>query len=108
MLIMTPSPLLGEPKVMEAVLRNPEPAQYFSLMSSRELAADRVALEKAFVLIKSPPPRLRSGAFNLGDMIDAHLNKKDSIDKHLYLVPPNAVSGVAQRFEAEFDGRRKS
>ena len=82
----------AEREVLEAVLRNPEPGQYLSLISSRELAADRDALEKAFALIKSPPPRMRMSIFDFGYMINEHINKKDDIDKHLQLAPANTVS----------------
>ncbi|KAJ1530842.1 hypothetical protein ONE63_005687 [Megalurothrips usitatus] len=84
---------LTDSRVLEAVLRNPQPSQYWSLVSSREVDAERADLERAFRTIKSPPRR-RSDVFSLGDWIDANLNKKDDIEDHLRNVPVDTLSAV--------------
>lgn len=97
---------MSEAKVLEAVLRNPEPGQYLSLVSARELGADRAALEKAFTLIKSPKAR---AFMSLGDFINANLNRKDGIEERLNAVPLgtlSAVLGSARRELAASGGER--
>lgn len=84
---------LTEPKVLEAVLRNPSPEQYWSLVSSREVAEERASLERAFSRTKSPAARSRN-PFNLGDWLNEHLNKKDGIEEHLRFVPQDTLSAL--------------
>ncbi|XP_034251921.1 uncharacterized protein LOC117651725 isoform X2 [Thrips palmi] len=84
---------LSEPKVLEAVLRNPSPGQFWALVSSREVAAEREALEKALSRTKAPVARSR-GIFDLGMWIDQHLNKKDGIEEHLRFLPQDTLSAV--------------
>ncbi|KAK3911028.1 Otoancorin [Frankliniella fusca] len=84
---------MAEPKVLEAMLRNPEPAQYWSLVSSRELAAERTALEQSYNQLKSPSMRKPA---SFGDWFESTitLNPRDSIEKHLPLVPTEKLSAV--------------
>ncbi|KAE8750451.1 hypothetical protein FOCC_FOCC002745 [Frankliniella occidentalis] len=86
---------MTEPKVLDAILRNPTPAQYWTLVSAHEVAAEREALEEAYQQLKSPTSRMAS-TFTLGDWIDStlNLNMKDGIEKHLPLVPVDKLSAI--------------
>lgn len=101
---------MTEPKVLDAILRNPTPAQYWTLVSAHELAAEREALEQAYQQLKSPTPRMAS-TFTLGDWIDStlNLNMKDGIEKHLPLVPVDKLSAIlgSARRDLSLSGKRR-